>query len=406
MASWLDRSTHRSWLDAHAQHLLAFGRATADERGGAFWLTTDGSPDAGQPIHTWIAARMTHVYSLGSLLGVPGAATIAQTTMAGLVGRLHDDEHGGWFSSVDSDDRPAPGKSCYDHAFVLLAASSAARADIDGATTLFEDARRVFLEKFWREPDGLCVDSWDRTFTTVDGYRGMNANMHAVEAMLSTASASGDEQWIARAERICRFAADSAAAHRWRIPEHYDQNWRPDLDLNRDQPRHQFKPFGATVGHGLEWARLMVHVEQALGTSDGWLLDAAENLFERAVVDGWSVDGAPGFVYTTDWEGSPVVRDRMHWVVAEAIGAAAVLYRRTGKTIYARRYQHWWDYADTYLVDHVHGSWRHQLDATNAPADSVWQGKPDLYHALQAALIPRLPAYPMIATAIAEGHLV
>ena len=88
---------------------------------------------------------MTHVYSLGSLLGVPGAATIAQTTMAGLLGRLHDDEHGGWFTSVDAEGRAAPGKSCYDHAFVLLAASSAARADIDGATALFEDARRVFL---------------------------------------------------------------------------------------------------------------------------------------------------------------------------------------------------------------------------------------------------------------------
>ena len=32
-------------------------------------------------------------------------------------------------------------------------------------------------------------------------------------------------------------------------------------------------------------------------------------------------------VYTVDFEGTPVVRERMHWVVCEAIGAAASLHR-------------------------------------------------------------------------------
>jgi mannose/cellobiose epimerase-like protein (N-acyl-D-glucosamine 2-epimerase family) len=405
MPLWLDSPTHRTWLDAHARHLLDFGRGTVDPRGGALWLTDEGSPDPGQPIHTWITARMTHVYSLGSLLGVPGAATIAEATMAGLLARLRDDEHGGWFPSVDSGGHPAAGKSCYDHVFVLLAASSAMQAEIDGAPELFADAQQILLDRFWRESEGLCADTWDTTFTALEDYRGINANMHAVEAMLSAASVSGDRAWITRAESICRFVADSARAHQWRIPEHYDGSWRLDLELNRDQPRHQFKPFGATVGHGLEWARLMLHTEAATGTDGDWLLDAAQNLFARAVTDGWSVDGAPGFVYTTDWDGSPVVRDRLHWVTVEAISAAATLYRRTGDVAYARRYQQWWDYADAHLIDHVKGSWRHQLDAANRPADSVWKGKPDLYHSLQTTLIPRLPLYPMMATAIADGDL-
>ena len=404
MPTWLHSRTHRSWLDAHTRHLLDFGRDTADPGGGARWLTDDGAPDLGQPIHTWITARMTHVYSLGSLLGVPGSATVAGATMAGLLTRLHDDEHGGWFPSVDGDGHPAEGKSCYDHAFVLLAACSATQAGIDGAPALFEDAQRVFLERFWREDDGLCVDTWDSTFTTAERYRGINANMHAVEAMLSAASVSGDTAWIGRAERICRFVANNAGAHGWRIPEHYDETWCPDLELNRDQPQHPFKPFGATVGHGLEWARLMLHLEAAIGGSDGWLLDAANNLFRRAVADGWSVDGAPGFVYTTDWDGSPVVRDRMHWVAAEAINAAATLYRRTGDPEYGQWYQLWWDYVGTYLIDHRHGSWRHQLDASNVSVDTVWAGKPDLYHAVQTTLIPWLPLYPMIATAVADGQ--
>jgi mannose/cellobiose epimerase-like protein (N-acyl-D-glucosamine 2-epimerase family) len=405
MTTWQDSPTHLRWLDAHTRTLLDFGRRTADDRGGARWLTDDGSPDPRQPIHTWITARMTHTYSLGGLLGVPGATTIAGATLAGLLTRLHDDNHGGWFSSVDDEGLHAGQKTCYDHAFVLLAASSAVQAGLRGAERLFAEAQDVFLDKFWHESDGLCVDTWNSSFTILDDYRGVNANMHAVEAMLSTASVSGDTAWITRSERICRFVADLARAHDWRVPEHYDASWRPDLTHNSDQPRHPFKPFGATIGHGLEWARLMLHTEAATGTATGWLLDAAENLFARAVADGWSVDGAPGFVYTTNWDGSPVVRDRLHWVVAEAINTAAALHRRTGQTLYANWYRHWWDYTDTNLIDHIHGSWRHQLDEANVPADTLWSGKPDLYHVLQTTLIPRLPLYPMIATAISDGHL-
>jgi hypothetical protein len=35
----------------------------------------------------------------------------------------------------------------------------------------------------------------------------------------------------------------------------------------------------------------------------------------------------------------------------------------------------------------------------------VWDGKADAYHALQATLIPRLPAAPSLASALARGLL-
>ena len=40
---------------------------------------------------------------------------------------------------------------------------------------------------------------------------------------------------------------------------------------------------------------------------------------------GWAADGSDGFVYTTDWEGRPVVQERMHWVLTEAIATSTVL---------------------------------------------------------------------------------
>jgi sulfoquinovose isomerase len=45
------------------------------------------------------------------------------------------------------------------------------------------------------------------------------------------------------------------------------------------------------------------------------------------------------------------------------------------------------------------------VDADGAPAARTWTGRPDVYHALQATLIPRLPLAPTLATALRSGLL-
>ena len=41
----------------------------------------------------------------------------------------------------------------------------------------------------------------------------------------------------------------------------------------------------------------------------------------------------------------------------------------------------------------------------NAPADTVWPGRPDLYHSFHAVLLPRLPLAPTAAMALFRGLL-
>ena len=95
----------------------------------------------------------------------------------------------------------------------------------------------------------------------------------------------------------------------------------------------------------------------------------------------------------------------MHWVAAEAISAAAALHQVSGEERYASLCRTWWEYTETYLMDHRAGSWHHQLDPDDRPIGTVWPGKPDLYHAVQATLIPRLPLAPGLAVAVANGLL-
>ena len=105
-----------------------------------------------------------------------------------------------------------------------------------------------------------------------------------------------------------------------------------------------------------------------------------------------------------DWSGRPVVRERMHWVAAEATATAAALFQATGDDAYATWYETWWEYVANHLLDD-RGSWHHELTPTNQPSSQTWEGKPDTYHAFQATLVPRLPLSPTLATALRDGLL-
>lgn len=400
----------RAHLAAQRADLLRFAAGSRHHLGFG-WLDAAGRLDPSRPVQLWITCRMTHTFALGHLADEPPARggpsrqelfALAEHGVRALATSLIDREHGGWLAAVDDEGPVNTAKQAYGHAFVLLAASSAVAAGVPGAQELLDEAVAINERYFWDESVGLSVEEWDRTWTRLDDYRGVNANMHTVEAYLAVGDVTSEPVWHSRAGRIAEHLVGWARGHDWRILEHFDADWQPMPEHNRDDPAHPFRPYGATVGHGLEWARLLVAVAETLGDgAPAELVEAAVSLADRAVSDGWAVDGADGFVYTTDWQGRPVVRTRMHWVLAEALNTATVLHRATGDERYRGDVARWWAYAERFLVDHDGGSWRHELDPQNQPSATVWPGKPDVYHAYQAALLPELPAVPSFAAALA-----
>jgi mannose/cellobiose epimerase-like protein (N-acyl-D-glucosamine 2-epimerase family) len=324
-------------LVAERERLLAFARGARHPDGGFGWLRVDGSLDLSRGRELWINTRMTHVFALA------GDDELTSWGLEALRKAFRDPVHGGWFSRAGE-----PGdKLAYEHVFVVLAAASA------GDAALLDEALSVLETRFWDERAGALVDVWNRDWTALERYRGANANMHGVEAMIACG-------WLERAHRVAsRFVGGV------RVVEHYDELWRPLPHYNRDDPGHRFRPYGATPGHSFEWARLAY----GLGFEE-----EARRLFAAGVAEGW--DGS-GFVYTVDWDGRPVVRTRLHWVLCEAIAAAAVLG-------YSEHERAWWELAERCFVDRAGGSWWHELDESNRPASTIWDGKPDVYHALGA----------------------
>ncbi len=377
----------------HARHPLGFG-----------WLDDHGAIDPDRPVELWITCRMTHVACLAMLAGEGEdvAEEAAHGVRALTDGGLRDAEHGGWFGAATPAGPTEERKQAYGHACVVLAGASATQAGVPGGEELLAAALAA-VERFWEEPVGLPREEFDRTWATPEEYRGLNATMHALEALLAASEAlTGDAaaRQRDRARRIAHRVAGWAHRHEGRLPEHHDAAWRPLLEHHADRPGDPFRPYGATVGHGLEWSRLLLATRALLGDPDDTLIDAGRVLVDRAVADGWAVDGADGFVYTTDWSGRPVVRARMHWVLAEAISAAHAWHDATGEQRFADLAARWWQHAADVVIDPVDGSWRHELDADNRPASGTWAGRPDLYHALQALLAADLGACPSYAGAL------
>ncbi len=401
---WPDAG-HRAWLTAEGARLLTFGRASLVPGDGYGWLDSAGRLELNRPVATWVTARMTHVYALATLRGDPEGPAYVDHGLQALAGSLEDHEHGGWFEGRADRDT----KAAYTHAFVVLAASSAHLALRPGAADLLDRALSVVRQRFLDERPGVTWESYDATWTTREDYRGANSAMHLVEALLAAADATEDPAWRDAALAIARESVhDLAPAYGWLIPEHRTAAGEVVPEFNSDRKDDPFRPYGATPGHAFEWARLMVSVEASLLAAEqeapDWLVSDAERLFATAVRVGHVPAGpsrVEGFAYTVGWDGRPVVPARFHWVLAEAIAAAAVLYRRTGDPSYAEQYAHWWEIAQEQFIDPIGGSWWHELDPAGQPQGTVWPGKPDVYHAYQATLIPLQPPSGSLAGALA-----
>ncbi|MCC4309705.1 AGE family epimerase/isomerase [Alcanivorax marinus] len=404
---WQNLPHHHDWLEQEGRRLLSFYRAARHPEGGFGALDQNGTLPVGDAPQTMITARMTHCFALAAMRGEPGAAELAAHGVAGLLGPLRDDRYGGWCAGPPArvEDQ---GKQTYLHVFVALAAMTARQADVTGAARLLPEALEA-LERFWMESEGALRGDVGRDWASPEAYRGGNANMHAVELFVQLGDVLEAPLWRRRALAISRrLIHEHARANDYLVVEHFDEHWREWRDYHRDQPRHPFRPHGLTPGHACEWSRLLLHLEAAMTqageAAPDWLLEDAAGLFQAGLHYGWAVDGAPGLVYTLDWQRRPRVHERVHWAAAEACAAAAALLKRTGEPVYEQWYRRLWDYIDQYLIDRRRGSWWQELDRHNRPSGRIWQGKPDLYHAYQLTLLPRLPLAPGLARAVAEGH--
>ncbi|MDU0967966.1 MAG: AGE family epimerase/isomerase [Actinomycetaceae bacterium] len=413
------------WRHDQRDALMSFA-TNAVMPAGFGYLDAEGHHQPNHGIELWINGRFTHVFACEVARGNAQARPYLDLGMKALTTSLRDPVYDGWFASVktgtdpadlDAEGHAAPFteadtiKQSYSHAFVILAAASALQVGHPAAQPLLDDALALF-ERYWWEPQyGRVCESYPRDWSTSEAYRGINANMHTTECLLACYDATGERKYLERALGILRFTMSGAAENNYRIREHYTADWQFDNDYNRDRPADPFRPWGATVGHGFEWARLALQagiVAHRAGVIDledekDLLVMTPLRLIAQAEADGWHADGADGFVYTTDFEGQPITHERMHWVVCEAVNAAHVARLALAELADAGmtfpegvpdaplalegKEEAWWQYAQRYLIA-APGRWLEELDRENHLSERTWTGMPEIYHAYQSLVLP------------------
>ena len=378
-------SAHREFISTDAKRQFDFFRASVRPEAGFFVLDYDGNPlgDTVQELHT--TARLTHSYALGKLGGLEGCDAVIDQGMEYLWNHHRDPDHGGYLWALDGGSIHDDRKLAYGHVFVLLAGASAKMAGHPDADRLIDDVSAVLNTQYWEDSPGLFADEWNRNWSPFSTYRGMNANMHGVEALLTAFEATGRDTYLKMAGRILNFFIYRiAATENWRLPEHYTADWQVDRGYSGNP---MFRPSGTTPGHSFELARLLLQHWDLSGRPDDTSRDTAWQLVETALADAWDSENG-GFAYTLKFDGSPSIRSRYWWPVTEAIGVLASFLKLGGDEGQHVWYSRLWHFADAHFIDHANGGWFPEIDASGTPTTTQFNGKPDIYHSVQAALFP------------------
>lgn len=394
--NWIKVTAHRHWLAEQALGLLEFFRPSINPEGGFSQLSANGTPQPTRIQELHSTTRMVHSYALGHLAGAPDCADVVDHGMTYLWAHHRDTLHGGYLWSVGKDGPRDPRKLAYGHVFVLLAAASAKMAGHPDADRLLADVTDVLDLRFWEQDHGRFAEEWNRDWSPLSNYRGMNANMHGVEALLAAYEATRDVLYLDRAAQILEFFVyQMAPRFAMRLPEHYTDAWAVDPGYAQNP---MFRPAGTTPGHSVELARLLLQHWDLSGRKDEGAPVMARKLAYRALLDAWDPEHG-GLYYTLGFDGRPLRRARYWWPVTEGIGVLAALIKMAPTADDEIWYRRLWRFADAHFMDHSHGGWHPEINAAGRPArTSQFVGKPDIYHALQALMFPLAPGLSDLAT--------
>jgi mannose/cellobiose epimerase-like protein (N-acyl-D-glucosamine 2-epimerase family) len=264
---------------------------------------------------------------------------------------------------------------CYGLAFVLLAYAHGLRAGITDCRLWLHETWDLIERRFWEPAHGLYADEAGPDWK-LRPYRGQNANMHACEALIAAYEATGEKQFLDRAEQVARSITErQAALADGLIWEHYHEDWSIDWDYNRNDRSNIFRPWGFQPGHLTEWAKLLVHLNHH--RPDESRMRRAAFFFDTALATAWDAQHG-GIAYGFAPDRSVCDGDKYHWVQAESLAAAALLAEATGEEKYWNWYARLWDYCWEHFVDHRHGAWfrilapdNHKITNEKSPAGKV-----------------------------------
>ncbi len=378
----------REFLLEHIQSILDFYLPNIEDRSGGYFqnFKVDGSVfDPGER-HLVSSCRIVFNFCKAyDLFGEPRYRELARHGVDYIRERHWDSDRQGYNWTLTSghkaDDQT---NHCYGLAFVMLCFSAATELGIDSAKEDLERVYDIMETRLWDAELGLYADEASPDWSSVDSYRGQNANMHSCEALIAAYEATGENRYLDRAYALAELITVSLAGKSsGLIWEHFTEELDVDWDYNKDDPRNLYRPWGFQPGHQTEWSKLLLILHGH--RPEDWMVARAMDLFDRALDICWDETNG-GILYGFAPDGSICDADKYFWVQAESIAASARLFDKTRDARYASWYDRIWQYAWDNMIDHRYGAWYRILTTDNrqySDEKSTAGGKCD-YHTIGA----------------------
>lgn len=361
-----DNFYKKSFLLEHIQSILAFYDPVVVDETGGFYQNFKDDGQVFDPGFKQLVSSTRIIVNYARAYSLFNKTEYKERALHGL--KYLEDVH--WQASTQNyvwtlqDNKPLDmTQQAYGYAFVLLAYSALQQHKVCDTLPQMKRTYELLEQRFWQTDYGLYADELSAE-GVLSEYRGQNSNMHLCEAMLAAFEASGNQQYLSRAsllaENITQKQADLTNGLIW---EHYQVDFQPDWDYNKNDPKNLYRPWGFQPGHQTEWAKLLLVLYRH--TQESNLLEKAQFLFDNAYMKSWDKENG-GLIYGFDPEGKWCDDDKYFWVQAESFAAAAILYQVTNKQQYLNAYQDLWQYSWQHFVDHKYGAWFRVLKRNNS----------------------------------------
>ncbi len=261
---------------------------------------------------------------------------------------------------------------------------------------------RCWRRRFWEAQHGAIAEEFNADWSPIAPYHGQNSNMHLTEALMAAFEATGEREYLEKAEQIADLIINRRARENgFRVAEHFDADWNVDKAYAGDP---MFRPPGTTPGHWLEWARLVLQLWALGGKQHAWMPEAARSAVPRSRSPSAGTRSTAASSTTSTGTTCPTSATSSGGRPREGIGAAAFLIAHRPSEFHETWYRKIWDVIARHHLDEQNGGWFEQLSEDMRPANSLFPGKGDIYHALQACLIPLYPAEGSVTKGIIEAH--
>jgi len=313
-----------------------------------------------------------------------------------LMEKLWDQEHGGFFWTVDPQGRPAAqgksGKQVYGIAFGIYALAASYEATRDADTLSFAKKAFQWFDLHAHDNtnlgyyevlnlDGSVAPNGPSVVGAGPNQKSMNTSIHVLEALTG----------------LYKIWPDPAVKKR--LKEMFDVNLNRiysepgflTMFFNADWSR---LPGKDSFGHDVEAGFLLVEAAEALRQDEARAWSAARHLMDHSLQYGW--DNERGGLYDSAAmtpQGvvtGELATEKIWWVEAEQLNALLLLHGQFGKETskYWDAFSKQWQFISRYQVDHQHGGWFHNVSAEGKPAGRPYKSDAwtECYHQGRAML--------------------